>query len=307
MWFSLKNMIEKYKTFVVKCIYIPQKPCYDSTGGRWLGFPTQDVSFSRGNMRKIMGKVVLVLVDGLRPDGFLACGNPVAKELIAESAYDLHAETVYPSVTLPCHMSLFHSVPPERHGITTNLYTPQVRPVPGLCEQLRGAGKRTAFFYSWEELRDLCRPDGLCYAGFVNKHVKVGADAMLTAAAIDCLKRESPDFLFLYLGETDDTGHRYGWMGEEYLRCVSRALDCANQVRSVLSEEDTLILMADHGGHGRMHGENIAEDMTIPVLISSKIFQSGERSGVKITDIAPTVAKLLGVSPAEDWEGHSLR
>ena len=46
------------------------------------------------------------------------------------------AQTVMPSVTLPCHMSLFHSVAPDRHGILTNTYTPQVRPINGICEQL---------------------------------------------------------------------------------------------------------------------------------------------------------------------------
>ena len=40
-----------------------------------------------------------------------------------------------PSVTLPCHMSLFHSVDPDRHGITTNGYVPQVRPIKGMFDQ----------------------------------------------------------------------------------------------------------------------------------------------------------------------------
>ncbi len=51
-----------------------------------------------------------------------------------------------PSVTLPCHMSIFHSMPPSRHGVTT--YTPPVRPVPRLVEVIHGAGQRTAFFHN---------------------------------------------------------------------------------------------------------------------------------------------------------------
>lgn len=84
-----------------------------------------------------MKKVILILVDGLRPDAVVNCGNPYGKELLKKGSYSLEAETVYPSVTLPCHVSLFLSVPPERHGTTTNTYTPQVRPINGLCEQLR--------------------------------------------------------------------------------------------------------------------------------------------------------------------------
>ena len=67
-------------------------------------------------------KVILISVDGMRPDGFLACGNPYIEKMMESAYYTLDGKTVLPSVTLPCHMSLFHSVAPERHGITTNLY-----------------------------------------------------------------------------------------------------------------------------------------------------------------------------------------
>ncbi|MBQ4157507.1 MAG: alkaline phosphatase family protein, partial [Clostridia bacterium] len=73
-------------------------------------------------------KVVLVLVDGMRPDGACACGHPFANALKSLSTWSMTAKTVKPSVTLPCHMSLFHSVDPDRHGVTTNTYVPQVRP-----------------------------------------------------------------------------------------------------------------------------------------------------------------------------------
>ena len=253
-----------------------------------------------------MEKVILILVDGMRPDGFAQCGNPFGKELLARSAYDIGARTVFPPVTLPCHMSLFHSVPPDRHGIVTNLYTPQVRPIPGLCEQLRAAGRNSAFFYSWEELRDLCRPDGLCFSYFVNMHAKARADDLLTDAAVAYLRKESPDFTFLYLGETDEAGHRHGWMGKEYLACIDNAISCVERVFRNLPEDTTLILTADHGGHGRSHGEEVSEDMTIPVLFCGKSFAPGKIEGVNILDIAPTVAKLLGTNPVQEWEGRSV-
>lgn len=78
-------------------------------------------------------KAILILADGMRPDALQACGNPYAMELCAKSAHTMQAKTVMPSVTLPCHMSLFHSVTPQRHGILSNVYVPQVRPVTGIC------------------------------------------------------------------------------------------------------------------------------------------------------------------------------
>ena len=94
-------------------------------------------------------KVILISIDGMRPDGLLQCGNPYVAELMKKASYALDAQTVFPSVTLPCHMSMFHSVPPERHGITTNLYMPPVRPINGLFEQLKYARKTGAMFYGF--------------------------------------------------------------------------------------------------------------------------------------------------------------
>ena len=75
-----------------------------------------------------MEKVILISIDGMRPDGFLACGNPYIEELQRISAHTLDAVTVMPSLTLPCHMSLFHGVTPRRHGVTTNTFTSTVAP-----------------------------------------------------------------------------------------------------------------------------------------------------------------------------------
>ena len=91
-----------------------------------------------------MSKVILILADGMRPDGLEACGHPFLEELKAHSVYTMNAVTVMPSVTLPCHMSLFLSVPPQRHGILTNTYVPQVRPVKGLFERIRESGNTAA-------------------------------------------------------------------------------------------------------------------------------------------------------------------
>jgi len=252
-------------------------------------------------------RVILILVDGMRPDAIPACGSDYAAALLAGSACAMNARTVYPSVTLPCHMSLFHSVEPERHGILTNTYTPQVRPVEGLVERLARAEKKCAFFYNWEQLRDLSRPGHLAHSLMLSLHAASGTDLALTDAAIDYMRRESPDFLFLYLGETDEGGHDAGWMSETYLGFVRTALDCVRRVRESAPANCDIILLADHGGHARGHGTEMPEDMTIPVIMNGPSFLPGKTlSDVSIMDVAPTVAEILGASPAKEWEGRSL-
>ena len=132
-------------------------------------------------------RILVILVDGMRADAIQ--NLPRVKEIMKKSAYSMEAQTVMPSVTLPCHMSLFHSVDPLRHGTTTNVYAPQVRPVNGLCEVLLQNGKKSAFFYNWEELRDLSRPNSLTFSFFC-KGRDVGYDKannVVTDAAIEYL------------------------------------------------------------------------------------------------------------------------
>ena len=254
-------------------------------------------------------KVILVLVDGMRPDGLLQCGHPFVDELRKNATTYLHAQTVVPSVTLPCHMSLFHSVDPERHGITTNTYAPQVRPIEGLVDQLDKYGRKCAFFYNWEELRDLSRPDHLHTSLLISEHKTDQADDKITEAAIRYIREESPDFLFLYLGETDERGgHDNGWMSEIYLQVVNNAIACTQRLFDSLPKNYTLILTADHGGHGRGHGSELPEDMTIPILCCGPRFEKGlELSGGSIKDIAVTIADLLEVPHVKEWEGKALQ
>ena len=255
-----------------------------------------------------MNKAVLVLVDGMRPDGMEKCGNPFYAELIKHSVHDMKAQTVMPSVTLPCHMSLFHSVEPGRHGITTNTYFPQVRPVKGICENLKAKGKKCAFFYNWEELKDLSKPDSLCYANYVSGHVYgyEQANEMVTENCIDFIKKQQPDFTFLYLGWTDAAGHNDGWMSESYLHSIDRSMECIRRLAENLPEDYLLIVVADHGGHERCHGSDMKEDMTIPVIMYNKNLPSREVQNVNIMDVAPTIAKLLGSENEPEWVGKAI-
>ena len=252
-------------------------------------------------------KVILLLVDGMRPDAMTQCGHPFAQRLLSLSAHSLKARTVFPSVTLPCHMSLFHSVDPARHGVTTNTFVPQVRPIDGLVERLAAAGRKCAFFYTWGELRDLCRPGLLHTSCFLNQHHYDRTDDKITDAALAYIAAEKPDFVFLYLGETDEVGHDHGWMEKEYLACAKNALGCAERVWQACGGEYTLILTADHGGHERFHGTLEDADMLIPLCLCGPRFSPGrELDAPSIKDIPATIARLLEAEPAREWEGKPL-
>ncbi len=255
-----------------------------------------------------MKKTILISIDGMRPDGVMACGHPFVGEMQKLGSYTLKAQTVIPSVTLPCHMSMFHSVPPERHGITTNLYTPMVRPLNGLFEQIKNAGGASAMYYGWEPLRDIARPGSLRYAGYLNAYAEDATDGTLTDYAIERIERSRPDFVFLYMVETDEKGgHDHGWMSKEYLDVIHAAIENVRRVWERFHEEYTILVTADHGGHDRGHGSTMPEDMTIPMFFLGEEFQPGcELADVSILDLAPTIAKIMGIPAAPEWEGKAL-
>lgn len=253
-------------------------------------------------------KVILISVDGMRPDGFLACKNPYIGKMMQMAYYTLDGKTVLPSVTLPCHMSLFHSVPPQRHGITTNLYLPMARPINGLFEQLKNAGKVCAMYYGWEPLRDIARPASLKFAEYINAYTEESSDTSLTDSALSRIRKSKPDFVFLYMVETDEKGgHDNGWMSEEYLKRISMAIDNVKRIYDKFKDEYTIIVTADHGGHDRGHGSDMKEDMTIPQFYIGENFEKGKvLEKVSILDTAPTVADVLGLEKPREWEGKSL-
>lgn len=255
-----------------------------------------------------MKKVNLILVDGMRPDALVGCGHPFVPALLADSAFTLRARTVFPPLTLPCHLSLFQSVMPDVHGISDNRFVPPARPVNGIMEQVHGRCS-TAMCYNWAELRDVCRP-GYCDFSFFASGSRYGPERsarMVSEAAGKLLTGHSPDFCFTYIGWPDDQGHDAGWMSDAYMHAVRESVGLVERLIEQTGEAYVTILMADHGGHDRNHGEPIDEDMTIPVILHGGGIRPGELEGeASILDIAPTVAGLLGCEPAEEWAGRPL-
>lgn len=253
-------------------------------------------------------KVILISIDGMRPDGFLQCGHPFAQQMLKEWSYTLTARSVSPSITLPCHTSIFYSVPPTRHGIFTNLYTPPVRPVKGLAESLAEAGKINAAFYNWETMRHVWRSETMKYTTLIDAYAEENTDAALTDCAIRLIQAREPDFVYLYMVETDDKGgHDHGWMTPEYLKQLANAVGCVQKVFEAAKERYHILVTADHGGHDRTHGTDSPEDMTIPMFFWGKGFEGGRQlQNLTLLDITPTIADLMGLPMVREWEGKSV-
>ena len=234
-----------------------------------------------------MSLIVLVLIDGTRPDALGVAHCPNLTALRARGAFTLNASSVLPSVTLPCHMSIFHSVPPSRHGVTTNDWQPMARPLPGLVDQAHAASRRCAFFHNWEPLRNLNLPGSLAFSYFRdNVYGDLDGDQVIADEAVRYFATDQPDFAFVYFGTVDTIGHLYGWMSPEYLAQLERV-------------DRTL---------GTLLARLPPEDMTIPWLVAGPGLRQGYeiKTAVSLLDTAPTLARLLGIKPHPQWEGRCI-
>ena len=116
---------------------------------------------------KSVKKVVVFLVDGMRPYGLRLAHTPFMDEVLEQGAYTFHGRSVMPTTTLPCHASLFFSIPPDLHGIRDNVWQALPTPIPGLFDVIYEQGLAAAAFYNWEPLRDLSRPGSLAASCFL--------------------------------------------------------------------------------------------------------------------------------------------
>ena len=254
--------------------------------------------------------VVLFLIDSLRPDGLKQADTPHLDRMISDGAHTFSAQTVVPSKTLTCHTSLFFSVEPDVHGVTTNTWQPLNHPISGLFEVIFEAGLNSITFFNWEQLRDLHQPGSVQAAFYLkdDKSPENDSDQGLAALAVDHFTKHRVDFAFIFFHQTDAAGHRDGWMSEPYLRAIANADRCIGKILKVLPEETVVMITADHGGLDHSHGADSPEETTIPFIVKGPGIPSGYRieRPVRITDIAPTITSFLAVETPSEWIGKAV-
>jgi predicted AlkP superfamily pyrophosphatase or phosphodiesterase len=257
--------------------------------------------------------VVVVSIDGLRPDAISAFDAPTLRRLIREGSFTLHASTITPSKTLPSHTSMLTGEPPERHGVLWNNVigadTDRIAQTT-VFGVARTHGYVTAAFFSKPKFQPLQQPDALDYTQAPGGWWGSWKSSRTVTDVETYLANSQPNLLFVHLADPDRAGHASGWMSDVYGRAV-RESDVA--VARLLSAADrtfgegkyTVIVTADHGGHDRNHGSADPRDVTIPWIVWGQGVKTSELQGssIRTMDTASTVLWLLGLDEPADWLG----
>jgi predicted AlkP superfamily pyrophosphatase or phosphodiesterase len=262
----------------------------------------------------VASHVIIVSIDGLRPDAIETFEARTLQRMVREGAYTLEAETIYPSKTLPSHTSMLTGLTPEQHGITWNTDQTKARgvvDVPTIFELAKARGFTTAAFFSKAKLRHLEKPGSLDHSQAPSGLHTVPATETV-ADAVRYMQFRRPNLMFVHIAEPDVAGHTFGWMGSAYRAAVRRADAAVNQI--VRGADATygrgnysIIVTADHGGNGHHHGSDHAEDMQIPWIAWGAGVLSGELpAGIRTMDTAATALWLLGIAEPGVWSGTAV-
>lgn len=243
--------------------------------------------------------VLIVSVDGLRPDAIEACDAVHMKELIARGVRAAEARTVQPTLTLPSHASMLTGLDVARHGVTWNSATPGWIQFPTALSAAREAGLRTGAFYAKPKLRYLFPPGDATVEVCVDEDE--GSAETLAREFAAAWSKAPLDLVFIHFREPDAAGHREGWMSGPYLQAVEAADRALGQVLESVRvsgrfERTAVIVTADHGGTGAHHWD----DPKIPWICAGPEVAQGVRLErlVRTFDTAVTALRFLGLRAA---------
>ena len=263
----------------------------------------------------ITRNVVLVSIDGLRPDAIARFTAPTLQRLIKEGSYSLSARTIMPSTTLPSHTSMLSGEPPDEHGVFWNNVTSAKVDVVNFSTVFsvaREHGYRTAAFFSKAKFGPLQRPCTLDYSQAPGGWFGRWLGARTVADVRSYLEDQRPNVLFVHLSDPDVAGHSSGWMSQAYGQAVQTADAALGELLTVADSaygkgNYSLVVTADHGGHAYGHGTSDPQDVTIPWIAWGRGVNAGLLDEkIDTFDTAPTVLWLLGVDEPDEWDGSPV-
>jgi predicted AlkP superfamily pyrophosphatase or phosphodiesterase len=265
-------------------------------------------------------RVMVVSIDGLRPDVMLLSDAPTLRSLITHGSYSLWAKTTVQSITLPSHVSMMTGVTVEGHGIVWNGEMPFTKPVypahPTLFVIAKKAGYSTALVSGKDKFDIFKQDDALDYSWITTK--SVDTDEAVADHAVQIITDNKPDVMLVHFPGVDSAGHSKGWNSPEQRAAIAnadkqlkRVLDATEQAG--LLGKTLVIISADHGGTARSHGPEDVRSRTIPwiavgpgVRANYDLTLLGKAFDVQTFDTFSTACYVLGIAPEKAVDGKPI-
>lgn len=214
-------------------------------------------------------RVLIIGIDGCRPDALETATTPNLDALIANGFYSPDALNDDITFSGPGWSAILTGVRSDKHGVTNNSFSgSNFSAYPSILERLEGLDPNyvTASIVHWGPI------NSQIVNGTADYERIYGTDQEIENDAVAYLQNNDPDLLFLHFDDVDHAGHASGFSPS-----VSAYIDEIEQVdahigsvmtaienRPNRAAEDWLILVVpDHGGIGFSHGGNSIEERRV--------------------------------------------
>jgi len=265
-------------------------------------------------------KVLLIGIDGVRADVLAEVSTPNMDALAADGAWSMEARTTLPTISGPAWSSMLIGVWPARHNVFNNNFAGnRYAEYPDFLTRVEAVRPELETFVAADWLPLVTDDSGGPLIGdapdgkFVVNGYDVGwaeADRAVADAAIEAFETGSPDALFVYLGNPDETSHETGAIGEEYREAIEEAdrqvgrVIAALRARPAFADEDWLVLVStDHGRRPNGgHGGRTEAELTSFIIANGPSVVPGRIEGTpRVVDVAVTALAHLGIPVDPSW------
>lgn len=255
----------------------------------------------------VVDHVVIITVDGLRPDAIAAAPAPNLQALLASGVAG-EARAIEMPETLPSHLSMASGLPPSVHGVTFNNDRNVEFGRDTIFTRVHEDAGRTGLYYGKSKLR-MMAPRGSADVtyGNVKGRDELGMIGPVTRRFVEDFDREAFRLAWVHLREPDWEGHNFGWMSPQYLAALRAADAEVGRILAAIAASEhaagtAVILTSDHGGEGNSHhGGGTALSFRVPFVCRVPGVKPGTlRGAVPLPAVAPTVLALLGLPALPD-------
>lgn len=265
--------------------------------------------------------IVLVSLDGGRPDFLQQAQMPTLHAMAREGATTWAARSIVPPFTLPAHSSMLSGLAPEVHQVYWNMWIPAFGPLrfPTVFMLAKSNGLSAAMFSAKDKLGYLFPPGS---ADMISYPVPDPRDYYGTNVfsankvadqALKYFAQHKPRLMFVHLSDADIAGHYYGWPSPEQFVALAECDAALKTLRAGIAQAGVtnviFLITADHGGAGLSHGVDRPEDMTIPWIAWGSGVKPGHSLArpISLPDTAATIAWLLGFQLPTNAIGQPVR
>ena len=271
------------------------------------------------------GRVLVIGIDGVRPDALQIADTPAIDELITAGAFTNNTKILgdryrdNETISGPGWSSFLTGVWADKHGVNDNTFRGEnYDEYPHFFAYLKQAFPKavTGSFVDWEPIDTFILRDAdvreVCPASSQDSLSQ--KDEKLANKAAEFLAQKNPHAVFVYFGQVDEIGHQDGFHPSvpTYLQAL-RTVDAhvATLIRAIQSrpeylEENWLVVIStDHGGRGRKHrgGHDVPEIVTTFLIVSGVQSKKGVIEDPSyIVDVPITALTHLGVPIDSAWQ-----